>query len=144
MATILVWLCLQGNCFWTEQPIMPEAVAIATCESGDKTNLGDINWTAVNVNKDGTIDRGGFQFNNYWVWNPNDRWIIRPVANSLNMTSDSFLRSFPTPNDAPPYIQYAVFQYLWDDGYGWTHWSASRDCWSQWMRVTKKGQAVWR
>ncbi len=41
-----------------------------------------------------------------------------------------------------PATQYSAFIRLWDDGYGWQHWTASQPCWSQWMRI-ENNQAVW-
>lgn len=125
-------------------PITPEAQAIATCESGDTINLGTIDYTAVNVNRDGTIDTGAWQFNSYWVWSKQDRWAIIPLANNVyDMSSTEFLRRYPTAADAPPDVQYQMFIQLWDGGYGWRHWSASKPCWEQWL-VVRKGRAVWK
>jgi hypothetical protein len=124
--------------------ISRESAAVATCESGDTENLGSIDWRNVNVNVDGTVDAGAWQFNDYWVWNPNDRWAIIPVANNVyGITSAQFMRMYPTPLDAPASVQYEMFKSLWNDGYGWRHWASSQPCWSQWM-VIKKGRAVWR
>lgn len=124
--------------------ISPEAKAIATCESGDTKTFGTIDYTAVNVNRDGTIDTGAWQFNSYWVWSADDRWAIIPLANGVyDISSTQFLRMYPTAADAPPSVQYAMFQQLWDGGYGWWHWSASKPCWDQWL-VVKNGKAVMR
>lgn len=39
-----------------------------------------------------------------------------------------------TLTPAPPAIQYLMFEYLWDDGAGAWHWSASRHCWGEVVR----------
>ncbi len=125
MMTIMLWLCLQGKCV----DAIPEAIAIAMCESGDTETLGTGNWRATNVNRDGSIDGGAWQINSHWVWNPDNLWAIEPVAKSINLTGAEFIRRYPTPELSPPYIQYYVFLHLWDDGRGAWHWSASRECW---------------
>lgn len=127
--TFLVWLCLQGQCI----QVRPEAVAIAACESGDTVTLGTGRWDAYNVNDDGSTDSGAWQFNDYWVWNTENWWVIRPVAGFVGLTPLEFLQRYPSPLAAPPAIQYLVFEYLWDDGRGAWHWNASRDCWSKWV-----------
>ena len=125
-------------------PITPEAQAIATCESGDTKTLGSANYTAVNVNVDGTIDTGAWQFNSYWVWSSTNRWTIITLANNVyDMSSTEFLRRYPTAADASPDVQYQMFIQLWDNGRGWQHWASSRPCWEQWL-VVRKGRAVWR
>jgi hypothetical protein len=143
---ILALACYAGGiCKEQSITISRESAAIASCESGDTEKLGSIDWKNTNVNVDGTVDAGAWQFNNYWVWNPNDRWAIIPVANGVyGITSAQFIKQWPTPLDAPPSVQYAMFQSLWDDGYGWRHWKSSQPCWSKWMIVNKKGRAVWR
>lgn len=141
---LLAIVCtLGGGCHADTITITNEAAAIAMCESGDTQTLGSLDWTATNVNGDGTIDRGAWQFNSYWIWNAQDRWVMRPFANSIGMSSDTLFAAWPTPNDAPPDVQYALFEYLWDSGYGWRHWSASRACWGQYMSVVNN-QAVWK
>jgi hypothetical protein len=142
--SFVVWWCVNGVCSEQSVILSPEATAIAACESGNTVELGTLDWKAVNVNKNGTNDRGAWQFNSYWVWNAEDQWIIRPAANSIGLTSDKFLELYPTPNLAPPSVQYAVFKVLWDSGYGWTHWKASQPCWSQWLEIDGNGRAVWR
>lgn len=121
--------------------MIPEAIVIAACESGNTQTLGTLNWQAVNTNVDGTVDGGAFQFNDYWIWNTSDRWVMRPVAKRLGITSDELFLQYPNAESAPPYVQYTAFLYLWDNGYGWRHWAASKSCWSQWMTVSK-GRAV--
>jgi hypothetical protein len=141
IASIVISWCVSGIC-WVEE-ISPEAQAIAACESGNTITLGSLNWAAINVNVDGTIDGGAFQFNNYWVWNSQDRWVMRPVAKRIGITSDALFLRYPSADVADPYVQYQTFIYLWDNGYGWQHWSASRPCWSKWLTV-QKGRAVWK
>lgn len=123
--SVLIWICLQGACL----QVRPEAAAIAACESGDTKTIGTGKWYATNTNVDGSIDTGAWQFNSYWTWSSDDHWVIRPVANKLGMTANEFLKRYPTANDAPPDIQYVMFEHLWDDGKGAWHWNASRDCW---------------
>ena len=130
IATTLVWLCLQGQCI----EVRPEAVAVAMCESGDTVTLGTGSWTAYNDNTDGSTDGGAWQINDYWVWSTDDFWVIRPVAASLGMTPKEFLHRYPSPLAAPPAIQYLVFEYLWADGAGAWHWSASEHCWGEVVR----------
>ena len=65
-------------------PLSMEEKAIAACESGDTQSINSIDWQAVNVNNDKTIDTGAFQFNSYWVWNSNDTWIMRHVIKKTN------------------------------------------------------------
>jgi hypothetical protein len=143
--TILTWLvCNTSMCHTESVTVPPEALAIATCESGDTVTLGTANWTAINTNVDGTIDSGAWQFNDYWVWSSDDTWAIRPVANTLDESSQTFLQKYPIAAAAPPHVQYAMFAHIWDNGYGWKHWSASKPCWSQWLTINKKGQAVMR
>jgi hypothetical protein len=121
-----------------------EALAIAACESGDTVNLGSHKWYAFNDNKDGSTDGGAFQINDYWIWNPDDRWMLRPIANSVGITSDEFVRNWPSPLAAPPSVQYVVFNYVWNEGYGWKHWSASKSCWSKWISVDSNGKAYFK
>jgi len=143
ISIFLELVCSLSMCYTTHIDISNEAAVVAMCESGNTETLGSLNWNATNFNRDGTIDRGAWQFNSYWIWNPNDRWIMRPFANSIGMNSDDLFKKWPTPNDAPPAVQYALFQYIWNDGYGWRHWSASRDCWGQYLTIVN-GRAVWK
>lgn len=141
---LLALVCYAGACHTDTLTISREAAAIASCESGDTVNLGSVDWNAVNINSDGTVDAGAWQFNNYWVWSATDRWAIIPVANNVyDISSAEFIKRYPTPLDAPPSVQYEMFKSLWNGGAGWRHWESSRSCWSQWM-VIKKGKAVWR
>lgn len=121
-----------------------EEKAIAACESGDTQSLNSIDWNAVNFNDDGTIDTGAFQFNSYWVWNSKDTWIMKRVIRKTDLSVKQFFTMYPTAKDAPPSIQRLAFITLWDNGYGWQHWSASRKCWSKWLVINKKNQAVVR
>ena len=127
--TFLIWLCLQGTCI----EVTPHAMAVAACESGDTVTLGTGAWDAYNDNSDGSTDGGAWQINDYWVWSTDDLWVIEPFAQSLGMDGKEFLRLYPSPQMAPPEIQYAMFEYLWDDGAGAWHWSASKPCWSKWV-----------
>ena len=124
----IVALCLSLQCLIAD--ITPEALAIATCESGDTVTLGTFDAQAVNINVDGTIDSGVWQFNSYWVWSASDRWAIIPVANTqLGITSTYFLKQWPMAKDAPLDVQWLMFQHLWNDGRGAYHWNASKACW---------------
>ncbi len=136
LEVVLALVChMGGACEEDTIEMSQEAAAVAMCESGNRETLGSLDWGAVNVNRDGSVDMGAFQFNSYWIWNPNDRWIMRPFANDvLGMSSDTLFHLWPTPNDAPPAVQVALFEYLWDDGNGWRHWAASRDCWGKLIR----------
>lgn len=120
------------------------ALAVAACESGDRVSLGSHKWYAINDNTDGSSDGGAFQFNDYWIWNPDNRWMLRPIAASMGITSDEFVRNWPSPLAAPPSVQYAAFTHVWNNGYGWKHWSASKSCWEQWLYINKEGRAVVR
>lgn len=132
----LAYICNTQGCYDNTINMSFEAQVIAMCESGNTQTLGSLNWNAVNMNKDGTIDYGAFQFNNYWIWNSKDRWIMRPFANNrLLMSSDTLFHIWPTPKDAPPKVQVALFEYVWDDGKGWRHWSSSRSCWGKLITV---------
>jgi hypothetical protein len=111
---------------------------VASCESGDTVTLGSLDWSAVNVNVDGTTDYGAFQINDYWIWNADDRWMMRPIAQRLGMTSDAVLSLWPRPSDAPPAVQIAAFEVIWDEGRGWQHWAASRPCWEKWIDIEEQ------
>lgn len=121
-----------------------EEKAIAACESGDTQSLGSVNWDAVNINKDGTIDTGAFQFNSYWVWNQNDTWIMKNVIAQTNLSTKQFFKMYRHAKNAPPSIQRLTFMTLWNNGYGWQHWSASKQCWSKWLEINENNQAVVR
>ena len=130
--------CTPTGCEKVQLP--PEALAIMACESGDTQTLGSYSWDAVNVNVDGTRDGGAFQFNGYWVWNPNDGWLLRQA---FGADWTSVTDQYPSADKAPAHLQYQVFNTLWDDGYGWSHWASSRPCWSKWMKV-QNNRATWR
>ena len=145
MVTYFIKFMLIASLIFDENvPLSMEEKAIAACESGDRQSLESIDWQAVNVNKDGTIDTGAFQFNSYWVWNAQDTWIMNRVIKKTDLNTKKFFSMYPTAKDAPPSIQRLTFQVLWDDGYGWQHWSSSRKCWSKWLLVNKNNQAVVR
>ena len=110
-------VCDFGYCKTIE--VGPEVIAITSCESGDGLNFGTIAWDAVSKTK----DTGAFQFNDA-------TWAL-------------FDTGFPRAKDAPHSLQVYKFYELWNHGMGWTHWKASRDCWGQWITVTKSGRAVW-
>lgn len=111
-------VCDFNYCKTVEVP--PEVIAITACESGDGHNLGTIDWQAVSV----TGDTGAFQFSpSTWRW--------------LTGRNDE-------AKDAPQALQLSTFYKLWNNGYGWTHWNSSKACWSQWMKINRKNQAVWR
>lgn len=129
VTTALLWLCLQGVCI----EVTPHAMAVAACESGDTVTLGTGAWTAYNDNADGSTDGGAWQINDYWVWNHDNHWVIEPFAQTLGMDATTFLTLWPHPSDAPPEIQYQLFEYLWADGAGAWHWSASQPCWAKWV-----------
>ena len=128
-------LCMGGVCHPEYMTLSREAAAVASCESGDTVTLGSLNWNAVNTNTDGTIDTGAFQFNGYWIWSSDDRWMMRRIAQRLAMSSDAVLSAWPRAGDAPPAVQIAAFEVVWDDGRGWRHWAASRPCWEKWINI---------
>jgi hypothetical protein len=113
----LAFICVTGTCEATTITITREALAIASCESGDGHNYGTIDWTA----RSSTNDGGAFQFNdNTALWlvgrDHVERW--------------------------SPIEQYRAFTLLWDNGHGWRHWTASQPCWSQWLEI-HNNRAVW-
>jgi hypothetical protein len=126
LITVLLYLvCHGGMCHVEELNVSREALAVATCESGDTENYGTLEWGARSnkQNGDGTFDYGAFQFNeNTYLW----------LTGRTNAAVDS------------PVTQYETFVRLWNNGKGWTHWKASKPCWSQWLTINDKGVAVWR
>jgi hypothetical protein len=133
-----------GNCTTHTIAVSPEAAAVATCESGDTVTFGSVDWDAVGYNGKWSTDGGAWQFNDYWVWNSDNRWAIIPVANNqLGITSTYFLSQWPKAESAPPHVQYEMFKFLWNDGYGWENWSASKPCWDKWLVIDKNNRAVW-
>ena len=126
LISILIYLtCHTSVCFTTELKITKEALAIATCESGNKEDYGTMGWEirSNKQNADKTFDYGAFQFNeNTYVW----------LTGRTNAAID------------PPDVQYKTFQKLWNNGYGWTHWNASKPCWEKWLTINEENRAVWR
>lgn len=125
LITILFYLvCHGGMCHIEELNVTREALAVATCESGDTVNYGTLEWgTRSNQqNSDGTFDYGAFQFNeNTYQW----------LTGRSNAAVDS------------PAVQYEQFERLWRNGKGWKHWKSSQSCWSQWLVINEEGVAVW-
>jgi hypothetical protein len=126
LITILLYLtCHGGMCHVEELNVSREALAVATCESGDTENYGTISWGARSnkQNGDGTYDYGAFQFNEN---------TYKRLTGRTNAAVDS------------PVIQYEMFTLLWNNGKGWKHWNSSKACWSQWLTIDNDGRAVWR
>ncbi|CAB4179123.1 hypothetical protein UFOVP1188_34 [uncultured Caudovirales phage] len=118
MISIFLWLvCSTGTCHAATIEMIPAAVAIASCESGDGLNWGMMDWGA----RSPTDDGGAFQFNDATY-----QWL----AGHAHAETDS-----------PP-AQYRQFIRLWDDGAGWRHWAASKPCWGQWLYIDDAGRAV--
>lgn len=140
ISTIVLYITCQGNTCHTID-VSPEAAAIAACESGDTVTLGSVDWYAVGYNGTWSIDTGAWQFNSYWIWNPDKRWLIDVVAPRVGLTSDDFVEMYPTAAYAPPEVQYEMFKALWNNGYGYQNWSASQKCWSKWLTI-ENGRAV--
>ena len=118
---MIVYLaCVFGECKVVSLMVTPEAVAVATCESGNRVDLGTYAMTARNTT---THDGGAWQFNdNTYLW--------------LNGYTHAEL---DTPKN-----QYDTFEYLWDNGAGWRHWRASKECWDKWLVIDSKDNAVMR
>ena len=110
-------VCDFGYCKMLQ--VEPEVIAVASCESGDGLNFGTIDWSAVSE----TNDTGAFQFN--------------------DATWELFNTGHAHAKDAPQAIQIEKFYQLWNHGWGWKHWKASKGCWGQWISV-KNGRAVWK
>lgn len=111
--------CSLGSCHVAPLMVTPEAVAIATCESGDTVTFGSYEVHARSHTNDGGI----WQFNDAtYVW-------LNGYANA----------ELDTPQN-----QYDTFVYLWDDGAGWRHWASSKPCWTKWLRIDSTGRAVMR
>jgi hypothetical protein len=129
LIAILLYLSCHGGttgvCYTEELKLTREAVAVATCESGNTVDYGTMSWEARSnkQNSDGTFDYGAFQFNeNTYLW----------LTDRSNAAVDH------------PTIQYQQFLRLWNNGKGWKHWKASQPCWSQWLTINDEGRAVWR
>jgi len=120
MIELMLYLaCNLGSCHVAPLMVTPEAVAIATCESGDTVTFGSYDVHARSATNDGGI----WQFNDAtYVWlNGYDHAELDTVQN-----------------------QYDTFVYLWDNGAGWRHWAASKPCWTKWLRIDSTGKAVMR
>lgn len=141
---LISFICTTGgNCVSHTITVTREATAVAACESGDTVTLGSVNWDAVGYNGTWSTDGGAWQFNDYWIWNPDMTWAIDKVAPKLGLTTNEFIERYPTAQSAPPHVQYEMFKLIWDDGYGYQNWSASQKCWSKWLTV-ENGRAIWR
>lgn len=113
----LALVCHGGMCHTDRIYVTPEAMAIASCESGDGWNYGTIDFTARSLTDDG----GAWQFNDataLWIFGQSHAETLLPAT------------------------QYAGFVRLWDDGYGWRHWASSKPCWERWL-VIEDGRATW-
>lgn len=115
----LALVCTSDGCKQPTLTITREAMAVATCESGDAVNYGTYSFTARSKTKDG----GAWQFNDKTY-----KW-LNGYTNAENDT---------------PQNQYSTFVRLWDNGNGWRHWNSSKPCWSEWIRINKNDRAVWR
>jgi len=143
LSTILLYITCQGNiCHVID--VTPEAAAVAACESGDTVTLGSVKWNAIGYNGTWSTDGGAWQFNSYWIWNPSNLWALNQVAPQFGMTGAELAELYPSAAVAPAHVQYTLFEIIWNDGYGWRNWSASQPCWSQWLTINERDQAVWR
>ena len=126
LITVLLYLsCHGGVCHTEELNVSREALAVATCESGNTVDYGTLGWgiRSNKQNSDGTFDYGAFQFNeNTYQW----------LTGRTNAAVDA------------PVVQYEQFERLWNGGKGWKHWKSSQSCWSQWLTINDEGKAVWR
>ena len=121
METIfLMWIlvCNGGVCRVEPMHITREAMAIASCESGDGYTYG----TFTQRSRSKTSDGGIWQFNDATY-----QWI----AGRTHADVDS------------PAAQYEAFVRLWNQGRGWRHWKSSQACWSQWIAINEEGVAQW-
>ena len=120
MIELLLYLaCTLGTCHVEALMVTPEAVAVATCESGDTVNFGSHEVHARSATNDGGI----WQFNDKtYVW----------LTGRDHAELDTYRN------------QYAAFLALWNGGRGWRHWRASQPCWSQWLMINDEGRAVWQ
>ena len=118
MISIFLWLvCSTGTCHAATIEMIPAAVAIASCESGDGLHWGLMDWGA----RSPTDDGGAFRFNDKTY-----QWLTGHAHAETNT----------------PAAQYRQFIRLWDDGAGWRHWAASKPCWGQWLYIDDAGRAV--
>lgn len=115
----LALVCTSDGCKQSTMTITREAMAIATCESGNTVDFGTYSFTARSKTKDG----GAWQFNDKTY-----KW--------LNGYTNAELDT--------PQNQYDTFVYLWAGGKGWRHWKASQPCWRQWLTIDDTGKSVWR
>lgn len=141
----IVALCLSLQCLIAD--ITPEALAIAACESGDTVTMGSHSVSAVNVNVDASVDTGIWQFNSHYVWSVESPWAIASVAQKYGMSAESFIKRWPSAKNAPIDVQWEMYKFLWDDGRGAFHWSASETCWKGLLdeyRITNQNQVSTR
>lgn len=118
MISIFLWfVCSTGVCHAQTIEVIPAAVAIAACESGDGIHWGTIDWGA----RSPTDDGGAFQFNDVTY-----QWL----TNHTNAELDT------------PAAQYKQFVRLWNDGRGWRHWQSSKSCWDQWLYINEDEKAM--
>lgn len=111
-------VCVGGQCHTERLYISREAMAIASCESGDGWNYGTYSFIARSATNDG----GMWQFNDAtYEW----------LTGRTNAERDHVA------------TQHDTFVRLWNDGYGWRHWTSSKQCWSRWLVIDEKGRAVW-
>jgi len=120
MIELMLYLaCSLGSCHVAPLMVTPEAVAVASCESGDTVTFGSYDVHARSATDDGGI----WQFNDAtYVW----------------------LNGYDHAELDTPQNQYDTFVYLWDDGAGWRHWASSKRCWTKWLRIDSTGKAVLR
>lgn len=121
MIELYLWfVCTLSECHAEHISVTREALAIASCESGDGWNYGTFDFTARNTR---THDGGAWQFNDKTaVW----------------LTGRDHAETWE------PATQYETFTRLWDNGRGWRHWKSSRKCWDQWLVIDETGAAVWK
>jgi hypothetical protein len=141
MLKLLMIITLACTMECTTIEVSPEAAAIAACESGDTETLGSVDWRAVNVNTNGTVDTGAFQFNSYWMWNIKEPWMLK---RAFGEQWHEVAWQYRAASAAPEHIQYEMFNAAWDNGKGWTHWKASQPCWSKWLVINDQNRAVLR
>lgn len=114
----LALVCMGGVCHTDRIYISREAMAIASCESGDGHTFGTYDSTARSLTDDG----GMWQFNDAtYAW----------LTGRTHAERDHVA------------TQHDVFVRLWDDGRGWRHWRSSQPCWSQWLVIDDTGKATW-
>jgi hypothetical protein len=120
MIELMVYLvCTLSECKVVPLMVTPAAVAVATCESGNRVDLGSFSMTARSHTRDGGI------------WQFND-------------ATYTWLNGYDHAELDTPQNQYDTFVYLWNDGAGWRHWAPSKPCWTKWMRINDEDKAVMR